>query len=74
MAEINFFNFKHRVERSPRNGQRKGQFAFNELFKVRPDLSEQVRATDMDPFYQDDILPLFWQWVEQNWSVSDAKV
>ncbi len=28
-----------------------GQTAFNVLYQVRPDLSERVRGTDIDPFH-----------------------
>lgn len=47
--------------------QRAGQAAFNVLHALRPDLSEQVRATDLDPFYQDDRLADFFEFVEKEW-------
>lgn len=31
--------------------QRPGQALFNVLYMVRPDLSEQIRATELDPFH-----------------------
>ena len=43
---------------------REGQAAFNALFELRQDLSEQIRTTDLDPFYRDDRLPAFWAWLE----------
>lgn len=46
---------------------RKGQFAFNKLAQLRPDLSEQIRGSKLDPFYDDDVLPAFFEWVEANW-------
>ena len=51
----------------PAAHQRKGQSAFNLLCSLRPDLSEQVRATPLDPFYQDEILPAFFSWVKEHW-------
>lgn len=47
--------------------QRKGQAFFNSLCLNRPDLSEKVRATDLDPFYQDQGLHGFLAWVQENW-------
>lgn len=51
--------------------QRDGQFAFNLLCDVRPDLSEQIRGgTDLDPFYRDENLPAFWEWLRNNWETT----
>ena len=48
--------------------ERKGQWAFNCLWMWRPDLSEQIRGSyNLDPFNNDDRLPAFWQFVEENW-------
>jgi hypothetical protein len=49
------------------NGWRRGQTAFNFLHDVRPDLSEQVRGSVRDPFYNDKRLPEFYTWVGENW-------
>lgn len=53
-------------------GQRYGQALFNRLCEVRPELAEQVRATDMDPFYvtmpQDPRLLRFIEFIEANWN------
>lgn len=46
---------------------REGQFAFNCLFANRPDLSEQIRGTVLDPYYNDALLPQFWIWVKAHW-------
>lgn len=32
---------------------RPGQCLFNHLYYVRPDLADQIRATDKDPFFSD---------------------
>jgi hypothetical protein len=42
---------------------RLGQTAFNVLYEVAPDLADEIRATELDPFYLDDRLPAFYQWV-----------
>lgn len=49
------------------NEQRYGQALFNYLFEVRPDLSERVRGSKLDPFYQDRIAWKFLAWVVANW-------
>lgn len=48
-------------------GWRQGQAAFNILVWNRPDLSEKVRTTPLDPFYNDKRLPDFYAWVCDNW-------
>ncbi len=55
--------------------ERHGQAAFNHLFAVRPDLSEQVRGTPMDPFYRDSNHPgweRFVVFLEKNWETSNT--
>lgn len=47
--------------------ERCGQSAFNVLYKLRPDLSEQVRGTHIDPFYDTSNLSNFFDWVKENW-------
>jgi len=55
-----------------RNGTlRIGQKMFNDLCTVRPDLSERVRATSIDPFFSterdDERLVNFLVFVEEHW-------
>jgi len=47
---------------------RQGQTYFNVLASERPDLSEQVRGTVLDPFYKagDGLVP-FLEWVSAKW-------
>jgi hypothetical protein len=47
---------------------REGQTYFNVLYMNRPDLSEQVRATDLDPFHNDESIQSFLTWVGENWN------
>jgi hypothetical protein len=47
--------------------ERIGQASFNVLVESRPDLSELIRTTDLDPFYNDDVLPEFYDWLFVNW-------
>lgn len=55
---------------------RLGQYAFNLLVDERPDLSEQVRATPLDPFFvdsldeRDGVLRKFLAFVGENWNTN----
>jgi hypothetical protein len=52
---------------------RPGQVMFNVLSEQRPDLSEQIKQTDLDPFYADhhphrrEMITAFLGWVRENW-------
>lgn len=48
---------------------RRGQAAFNVLMLNRPELSERIRGTALDPYYDRDgsLLQEFYKWVEANW-------
>lgn len=47
--------------------QRRGQWAFNVLSAQRPDLAEFVRASGLDPFYEDSRMNDFLDFVGENW-------
>lgn len=53
----------HAVRVGTQQGQRKGQSAFNALYKEYPQVADKVRGTPADPFYDDDKLPEFWEFV-----------
>jgi len=38
---------------------RLGQTWFNELYNINPELANEIRATELDPFYVDVNLPAF---------------
>ena len=47
---------------------RLGQTIFNVLYFKRPDISERIRATKLDPFHmKDDQISRFLSWLEKNW-------
>lgn len=52
---------------------RYGQTLFNLLYLLRPDLSEQIRGTEIDPFYMEnrDSNPKKWDacmnFISDNW-------
>lgn len=47
--------------------QRRGQAAFNLLHVLRPDLADLVRGSEHDPFYTDERLPAFLEWLGERW-------
>lgn len=55
------------------NPWRLGQTYFNVLCELRPDLSERIRTTDLDPFYRDQIIPEFLNWVGEQWNIGTQK-
>lgn len=42
---------------------RMGQLYFNVLYRMNPMLAEEVRCTEADPFYQDEKLPAFFDYI-----------
>jgi hypothetical protein len=50
---------------------RVGQTYFNVLYRVRPDLSEAIRGTHLDPFHNDDEVPKFLAWASANWELGE---
>lgn len=52
-------------------GERYGQAFFNVLAEKRPDISEVIRGTELDPFYQKPDDAVFWksftQYIIANW-------
>jgi hypothetical protein len=47
---------------------RTGQAYFNELVRHHPKLAETVRGTDIDPFYNDAIIPEFLDNIAKQWN------
>ena len=55
--------------------ERIGQAFFNHLASVRPDLSEQIRGSDKDPFhiaYESQQWMRFIQFIQKNWDKKDS--
>jgi hypothetical protein len=48
--------------------ERSGQAAFNALWNVRPELADEIRGTDLDPFYDDKRLLAFWEHLSAVWA------
>lgn len=66
---MTFDQYVQMAERSFRENRmlRKGQYLFNTLYAVRPDIADQLRATEVDCFYRDVLIPAFLQEVERLW-------
>jgi hypothetical protein len=62
-----FVAWKHNIEAARPKEQRRGQWAFNSLLDIRPNIAKKVRATPCDPFYNDHLLHDFLHFVDLNW-------
>lgn len=47
--------------------QRMGQFLFNTLHAVNPELANEIRSGELDPFYDDEKVGAFLVYVLDNW-------
>jgi hypothetical protein len=47
--------------------QRYGQWYFNCLVQIRPDISEKIRSTKLDPFFREKVSQETEEFVEANW-------
>ena len=68
---MEFTEYLERVMMGYDSHQRVGQQYFNELSNQRPDLTEKINGTELDPFYNSRRLPLFLTWVGDNWNKKD---
>lgn len=50
-----------------KNDQRVGQWWFNRLHDVRPDVANEIRGSLTDPFHRDDILNAFHLRIIELW-------
>lgn len=47
--------------------QRFGQFVFNELNLIRPDIASELMDTGIDPFYKTHISHDVWLFIQARW-------
>lgn len=47
--------------------QRLGQYAMNLLSVTRPDIYDAIAGTSDDPYYDDELLPYFYDEVQSLW-------
>jgi len=70
MQQTTLSDFYKKVNETNKNW-RYGQVLFNCLVEIRPDLSEQIRGTDKDPFYENafnsEKIQNFFAFIEANW-------
>ena len=52
-----------------KTGERQGQYAFNLLYRQRYIIADLLRATEFDPFYDDDRLDAFFEQGKEWWDV-----
>ena len=52
---------------------REGQILFNVLYVEYSDLANEIRATEYDPFYQEERIPAFWGWLQTKQGETDGK-
>lgn len=52
-----------------KNWSRYGQSLFNYLFEIRPDIADELRGSESDPFHKDDDLTItrFWSFIKDKW-------
>jgi hypothetical protein len=55
------------VHRAAAPNLRYGQTFFNLLHAERPDLADELRGSEIDPFHFDRTTPGLLDWVERNW-------
>jgi hypothetical protein len=52
---------------SHRNEQRFGQAVFNVLHSMRPDIADELRGTEIDPYYQESVPEGVWAFIKARW-------
>lgn len=51
-SKVSLYKFySDSLDRAKKTNERHGQAMFNHLFEIRPDLANEVRGTDKDPFH-----------------------
>lgn len=69
---MSYDDFNERLNRLWENeivqiSQRFGQLFFNLLNEVRPDIADKIRATDLDPFFSDEVQLETIEFVKNYW-------
>lgn len=66
---LTFSDYLHRamMVRFKNPEWRVGQTYFNTLYEMRQHLADEIRGTNLDPFYADEQLPFFLAYVEASW-------
>lgn len=69
MQKYSFFEFVDMSRQAHTNNPnwRLGQSYFNVLHRLRPDLANKVRSTNLDTFYNDTRIPAFLAHIKEHW-------
>jgi hypothetical protein len=59
------------LQRPEKTRWRRGQTYMNLLWMARRDLYDQVTNTGLDPFYVEEHVPAFLDWLAANWGDQD---
>lgn len=65
---MNYTEFVQKYARQLKESPlRDGQQLFTTLLLERPDLAEQIRGTEHDPFYDDNKITACWAYLAVRW-------
>jgi len=64
---MTFHEFQKKAESNIPPRIRRGQNLFNVLHDIKPELANSIRGSEIDPFYHDKRIPLFYEWLYLNW-------
>lgn len=69
---MEFEEYLKRVARrkSSHKTERMGQAYFNQLHEDAPTLADEVRSSEVDPFYNDDLIGEFLAYVSVMWEIT----
>lgn len=69
-SDADYVDFALRATRhyaDSRDFARFGQVVFNVLETMRPDIADQLRGTDLDPFYKTSVDDKVWSFIRSRW-------
>jgi hypothetical protein len=66
---VEWLRAKHKPHTRDELDLRLGQILFNTLDYYRPDVTDKICGTAIDPFYDDDNVPAFLEKVDELWMV-----
>jgi hypothetical protein len=69
----NFDDYMIKVSKQQKKNPmlRKGQILFNEFYKIYPHEAGLITATELDPFYDDEIIDVFLVYIKKIFKEND---
>lgn len=69
MNYIDFVTEATRTYNKPGNpaDYRLGQYVYNKLVEIRPDIATKLCGTLLDPFYKTSVTTDTWEFIHKNW-------